>query len=70
MTIMIKSDKTSNNQIAGAVGGLIGAGITLLAAKAIIDTTQQLATGKKVPEKEKATHFTTKGLNYMLGKKV
>ena len=62
-------DTKSKNQIVGAVGGLLAAGVTLLAAKAVIDTTQTLATGKKVPNKQRATHYTTKGLNYMLGKK-
>jgi hypothetical protein len=71
---MIQTDKVSKNIMPGPAlgiaGGFIGLGIGLLAAKAIIDTTQQLATGKKIPKKEKATHYTQRGLNYMLGKKL
>lgn len=70
----LQTDTKSKNLMPGpalgVAGGLIGLGITLLAAKAIIDTTQTLATGKKIPAKQKATHYTTKGLNYMLGKKI
>lgn len=58
----------------GALGGLIGLGVTVVAAKAVIDTTQELATGKKKKgAKKKAVDtlggdVTTRALNKMLGK--
>lgn len=58
---------TNGNPI-GAIGGLVGAGVTLLAAKAVIDTTQELATGKKVKKKQKATTYTDRALKKMLGR--
>ena len=62
-------DKSSQNQL-GALGGLLALGVTVVAAKSIVDTTQELATGKKAKKSKglKGTDVTSRALNKMLGK--
>lgn len=60
---------TNGNPIA-AIGPLLGTGVMLVAAKSVIDTTQELS-GKKSKKKKlikKEDDITSRALNKMLGK--